>query len=82
MNIDTGTLSLTAWSIVNSIIVTHAYIFFSGNSTVLHNSASTHTRMLPYHSYCYESKASVLCLMPDYFPRRNARPVICYELFK
>ena len=36
--------------------------------------------MLPYHSV--ESIASVICLMPDYFPRSNARLVSCYALFK
>jgi len=36
--------------------------------------------MLPYQYYY--SIASVLRLMPDYFPRKNARLVICYELFK
>ena len=40
------------------------------------------SRMLPYHSYYYESKASVDILMPDYFPRKNARLVSCYALFK
>jgi hypothetical protein len=29
-----------------------------------------------------ESIASVADLMPDYFPRRNARLVSCYALFK
>ena len=38
--------------------------------------------MLPYHSYCYESFASVLDLMPDYYRRPVARPVSCYALFK
>ncbi len=36
--------------------------------------------MLPYHSV--ESIASVIYLMPDYFPRSNARLVSCYALFK
>src|SRR4030095_12402289 len=27
-------------------------------------------------------RASVVCLMPDYFPCRTSRPVSCYALFK
>ena len=30
----------------------------------------------------FTSIASVIYLMPDYFPRRNARLVSCYALFK
>ena len=37
---------------------------------------------LPLSSLTAESKASVDILMPEYFPRKNARLVSCYALFK
>ena len=33
------------------LVVTHAYIFFSGRSSTSHNAPSAPTGMLPYHSY-------------------------------
>ena len=39
-------------------------------------------RMLPYQMSYDKSKASVLCLMPDYYLRPIARLVSCYALFK
>ena len=65
------------------VIVTHAYIFFSGRSSISHDTPSTPTGMLPYHSHhkC-ESLASAIVLMPDHHPRVTARLVSCYALFK
>ena len=40
------------------------------------------TGMLPYHSSKDEFIASVVCFMPDYYPRPIARLVSCYALFK
>ena len=62
-------------------VVTHAYIFFSRRSSKSHNSPSTPTGMLPYHSST-ESFASAAVLMPGYYPRVIARLVSCYALFK
>ena len=41
MNVDQGTLSLTAMTFSTPFIVTYAYICFSVHSTEPHNSAST-----------------------------------------
>ena len=43
---------------------------------------STLNRMLPYHTYCYVSKASAAVLMPAHHPRNAARLVSCYALFE
>ena len=63
-------------------VVTHAYIFFSGRSSISHDTPSAPTGMLPYHSTHVESLASAAVLMPDYHPRVIARLVSCYALFK
>ena len=62
-------------------VVTHAYIFFSGRSSIPHGTPSAPTGMLPYHS-TMESFASAVVLMPGYHPRVIARLVSCYALFK
>ena len=41
MNVDQGTLSLTAMTFSTPFIVTYAYICFSVHSMVLHNTTST-----------------------------------------
>ena len=41
MNVDQGTLSLTAMTFSTPFIVTYAYICFSVHSTVFYNTAST-----------------------------------------
>ena len=64
------------------IVVTHAYIFFSGRSSMPHGTPSTPTGMLPYHAYQYASAASATVLMPDHHPRNSARLVSCYALFE
>ena len=40
------------------------------------------TGMLPYQLNCFNFTASVICFMPDYYPRPIARLVSCYALFK
>ena len=62
-----------------------AYIFFSSRSKIPHDTSSALTGMLPYRSSRLrrdDPMASVCGLMPAYFPRRNARLVSCYALFK
>ena len=64
------------------IVVTHAYIFFSGRSSKPRGSPSAPTGMLPYHASFDASSASATVLMPDHHPRGSARPVSCYALFE
>ena len=66
------------------IIVTYAYIFFSGRSKVSHGTSSQLTGMLPYRSVLNKTKpiVSATCLIPDYYPPAVARLVSCYALFK
>ena len=64
------------------LVVTHAYIFFSGRSSTSHNAPSAPTGMLPYHSSIKESQVSAAVLMPVHYPRDVARLVSCYALFK
>ena len=64
------------------IVVTYAYIFFSGRSRMPHDTPSTPTGMLPYHAYRYASLASAAVLMPGHHPRITARLVSCYALFE
>ena len=65
------------------LVVTHAYIFFSGRSRKPRDSPSAPTGMLPYHSMqCIESLVSAAVLMPVHHPRDVARLVSCYALFK
>ena len=64
------------------VVVTHAYIFFSGRSSMAHATPSAPTGMLPYHSATAESLASAAVLMPVHHPRVTARLVSCYALFK
>ena len=65
------------------IVVTHAYIFFSGRSSKPRGSPSAPTGMLPYHAATKAaSSASATVLMPDHHPRGSARPVSCYALFE
>ena len=66
----------------SSIIVTYAYIFFSGRSSIPYGTPSTPTGMLPYHSPYGKSIASAMTLIPVYHPRNAARLVSCYALFK
>ena len=64
------------------IVVTYAYIFFSGRSSIPHGTPSTLSAMLPYHAYRYASTASAAVLMPAHHPRVIARLVSCYALFE
>ena len=70
-------------SIYILIVVTHAYIFFSGRSSKPRGSPSAPTGMLPYHADSTSaSSASAAVLMPGHHPRGPARPVSCYALFE
>ena len=65
------------------LVVTHAYIFFSGRSRMSRDTPSAPTGMLPYHSVPgTESLVSAAVLMPVHHPRDVARLVSCYALFK
>ena len=65
------------------LVVTHAYIFFSGRSRKPRDFPSAPTGMLPYHGMTsMPSSASATVLMPDHHPRGSARPVSCYALFE
>ena len=66
------------------IVVTYAYIFFSGRSSIPHGTPSTPSAMLPYHAYFsqHASLASAAVLMPAHHPRNSARLVSCYALFE
>ena len=79
-------LSRKPWAVgargLTRVVVTHAYIFFSGRSSKPHGSPSRPTGMLPYHSELTESSASAPVLMPGHYPRVTARLVSCYALFK
>ena len=78
-------LSRKPWAcgdgVCTPFVVTYAYIFFSRRSSISHNTPSTPTGMLPYHSL-KESFASAAVLMPVNYPRVIARLVSCYALFK
>ena len=66
------------------IIVTHAYIFLSGRSSIPRGTPSALSAMLPYRARrlrCAPS-ASAAVLMPAHHPRGSARPVSCYALFE
>ena len=69
-------------SVYTLIVVTHAYIFFSGRSSKPRGSPSAPTGMLPYHAALAASSASATVLMPGHHPRGSARPVSCYALFE
>ena len=64
------------------IVVTYAYIFFSGRSSISHDTPSTLSGMLPYHASFNASLASATVLMPVHHPRIIARLVSCYALFE
>ena len=69
--------------VCTSLVVTHAYIFFSGRSSAPRGAPSAPTGMLPYHDTPrVPSSASATVLMPDHHPRGSARPVSCYALFE
>ena len=69
--------------VCTSLVVTHAYIFFSGRSSMARAIPSAPTGMLPYHGMTsMPSSASATVLMPDHHPRGSARPVSCYALFE
>ena len=65
-----------------SLVVTHAYIFFSTRSSISHNTPSTPSGMLPYPCTSVHALASAVVLMPVHHPRVIARLVSCYALFK
>ena len=65
-----------------SIVVTYAYIFFSGRSSRAHAPPSTPSAMLPYRSTSVDPIASAAVLMPAHHPRVVARLVSCYALFE
>ena len=64
------------------VVVTHAYIFFSGRSSKPPGSPSTLSAMLPYQCTYMHSLASAAVLMPVHHPRVTARLVSCYALFE
>ena len=64
------------------VVVTHAYIFFSGRSSGPPGPPSSLSAMLPYHCTTVQSLASVPVFMPVHHPRVTARLVSCYALFK
>ena len=68
--------------VCTSLVVTHAYIFFSGRSRKPRDFPSALAGMLPYHAPFDASSASAAVLMPDHHPRGSARPVSCYALFE
>ena len=63
-------------------LATYTGILTSVRSTTPYGIASTLYTTLPYHSYCYESAVSVLCLAPVNFRRKATRLVSCYALFE
>ena len=65
-----------------SIVVTYAYIFFSGRSSRTHVPPSQPSAMLPYQLTFVSSIASAAVLMPAHHPRVVARLVSCYALFE
>ena len=75
-----GNLGLAVCGLLSRIIVTHAYICFSINSTYPRGMASTLNGMLPYRTFV--PRTSVVYLMPVYYPRFAARLVSCYALFE
>ena len=64
------------------IVVTYAYIFFSGRSSRTHVPPSAPSAMLPYRSTIVDPIASAAVLMPAHHPRVVARLVSCYALFE
>jgi hypothetical protein len=62
------------------ILATHSGILTSVQSTAASAATSPRTERSPTTAL-RQSKASVACLAPLYFPRRVTRPVIYYELF-
>ena len=63
-------------------LATHSGILSSYSSTAPFGTASSALRMLLYHSYFYESTASVSCFSPGHFRRRDSRLVSYYALFE
>ena len=78
-----GNLSRTAGGGLALLIVTHAYICFSMRSRKGHPSHSTRMQCSPTepHNTC-GSRAFGVCLIPDYYPCGDPRPVSCYALFE
>ena len=78
-----GNLSRTAGGGLALLIVTHAYICFSMRSRKGHPSHSTRMQCSPTepHNTC-GSRAFGVCLIPDYYPCGDPRPVSCYALFQ
>jgi hypothetical protein len=64
------------------VIVTYAYIFFSGRSSAPRDAPSTRAGMLPYHADRSASLASAAVFMPVHHLRITARLVSCYALFE
>ena len=66
------------------IVVTHAYIFFSGRSGKPRGLRSALSGMLPYRARnrSLAPSASAAVLMPAHHPRGSARLVSCYALFE
>jgi hypothetical protein len=81
ISIERGNLSLTANGVSHPILSLLMPTFsFPAAPPHPHRYASAQLNApLPLLT---ESIASVIYLMPDYFPRRNARLVSCYALFK
>ena len=64
------------------VVVTYAYIFFSGRSSATRVSPSAPSGMLPYRAALAAPKASAAVFMPAHHPRNAARLVSCYALFE
>ena len=63
------------------LVVTYTYICFSSRSTMSRPHGFNATGMLPYR-YSKLSRAFGVCLIPDYYPCTDPRPVSCYALFE
>ena len=64
------------------LIVTYTYICFSNCSRENCLPAFNAIGMLPYRYFLMLSRAFGVCLIPDYYPRTDPRPVSCYALFE
>ena len=64
------------------VVVTYAYIFFSGRSSGPPGPPSALAAMLPYRADRSAPIASAAVLMPAHHPRVTARLVSCYALFE
>ena len=64
------------------LIVTYTYICLSTGSTASRPRRFGASGMLPYRYMLKLSRVFGGCLIPDYYPRTDPRPVSCYALFE